>query len=55
MKKISLVIGCIAIMSLVLAVYGQTTARPAQTAAPTSDAVAAQKAIVTQYLSLIHI
>jgi len=47
MKKISLVIGCIAIMSLVLAVYGQTTARPAQTAAPTSDAVAAQKAIVT--------
>jgi len=54
MKKISLVIGCIAIMSLVLAVYGQTTARPVQTAAPTADAVAAQKAIVTQYCLTCH-
>src|SRR5215471_13492039 len=54
MKKISLVIGCIAIMSLVLAVYGQTTARPAQTAAPTADAVAAQKAIVSQYCLTCH-
>src|SRR5437870_8972117 len=53
MKKSLFVIGCIAIMSLVFAVYGQTAAQPGQ-AAPSADAVATQKAIVTQYCITCH-
>src|SRR4051812_43197123 len=55
MKKSFFVIGCIAIMSLVFAVYGQTTAP--QTRAATSSAgepAAAQKALVTQYCGTCH-
>src|SRR5262245_24148987 len=58
MKKILLVIGCIATFSLVFAVYGQTTgqknASTAPSAAPSTDAVAAQKALVTQYCMTCH-
>src|SRR4051812_17508143 len=54
MKKKLLVIGCLAILSLVFAVYGQTTGQVGQAAAPTADAIAAQKAIVTQYCMTCH-
>jgi mono/diheme cytochrome c family protein len=53
MKKSFLVIGCIAILSLVFAVYGQTAGQQGQSA-PTADAVAAQKAIVSQYCATCH-
>src|SRR5262245_13324613 len=53
MKKTLLILGCIAIMSLAFAVYGQTT-RQAQSAAPNSDALTAQKAIVSQYCITCH-
>src|SRR5262252_5050495 len=48
------VTGCIAILSLVFAVYGQTAGQQSQAAAPTADAVAAQKAIVSQYCMTCH-
>jgi mono/diheme cytochrome c family protein len=54
MKKSLMVMGCIATMSLVFAVYGQTASQQSQTAAPTTDAVAAQKAILTQYCATCH-
>jgi mono/diheme cytochrome c family protein len=54
MKRIPLVIGCIAIMSLVFAVYGQTAGQQARPAAPTADAVGAQKALITQYCQTCH-
>jgi len=54
MKKSFLVIGCIAILSLVFAVYGQTAGQQSQAAAPGADAVAAQKAIVSQYCATCH-
>src|SRR5262245_46161245 len=54
MKKSLLGTGCIATMSLVLAVYGQTAGRQGQSAAPTTDSVAAQQAIVTQYCATCH-
>jgi len=54
MKKILFVIGCIATLSLVFAVYGQPSGRTGQAAAPGADAVAAQKAIVTQYCMTCH-
>src|SRR5262245_29588104 len=53
MKKILFGLGCVAIMSLVFAVYAQTGSQQ-QAAAPSADAVAAQKAIVTQYCSTCH-
>jgi mono/diheme cytochrome c family protein len=54
MKKILLVLGCVAIMSLVFVVSGQTPSQRTSTAGPTADAVAAQKAIVTQYCMTCH-
>ncbi len=54
MKKILLVAGCVATLSLVFVVYGQTAGQPGQSAAPGADAVAAQKAIVTQYCMTCH-
>jgi mono/diheme cytochrome c family protein len=54
MKRIPLVLGCFAIMSLVFVVYGQTAGQQAKPAAPTTDAVAAQKAIITQYCQTCH-
>jgi len=54
MKKLFLLLGCIATMSLVFAVYGQTAGQQNRAAAPTADSVAAQKAIVTQYCQTCH-
>src|SRR6516164_4619896 len=54
MKKILVVMGSMAILSLVFAVYGQPVGQQAPPAAPGADAVAAQKAIVTQYCSTCH-
>jgi hypothetical protein len=53
MKKILFVIGSIMITSLVFAVHGQT-GRPEQAAAPSAEAVAAQKAIIAQYCVTCH-
>src|SRR3989441_1724757 len=53
MTKKPLVIGSLAMLSLVIAICGKTAGQPAQSAAP-SDAVAAQRAIVTQYCSTCH-
>src|SRR5689334_8069831 len=58
MKKILLVMGCLATLSLVFAVYGQTpgpqNSSTARSAAPGTDAVAAQKALVSQYCMTCH-
>ena len=54
MKKILTVLGCIATMSLVFVVYGQTATQSGPAAAPSADAVAAQKAILTQYCATCH-
>jgi hypothetical protein len=54
MKKMVLVTGCIAILSLVFAVYGTPASRQGQAIAPTSQAVAAQKAIISQYCMTCH-
>src|SRR5436190_17401834 len=54
MKKRLLVMGFLAILSLGLVIYGQTTSQQGQAAAPSADAVAAQKAIVTQYCITCH-
>src|SRR5437870_1838043 len=54
MKKSLVVIGCIATLSLVFAVYGQPAAQQGQTSAAGADAVAAQKALVTQYCMTCH-
>src|SRR5215467_12952895 len=54
MKKILLVMGSIPIMSYVFGVYGQTFPGQPQSAAPTADAVEAQKALVTQYCVTCH-
>jgi len=53
MTKKILLIGSLAMLSLVLAIYGQTSGQPAQSAAA-SDTAAAQRAIVTQYCSTCH-
>jgi hypothetical protein len=53
MKKLLIILGCVAILSLV--VFGQTAVRPAQsTASSGTDAVAAQRAIVSQYCITCH-
>src|SRR5438067_2417655 len=54
MKKSFLVISCVATISLVLGVHGQTAGQQAQTAAPSADAVAAHNAIVSQYCATCH-
>src|SRR5215831_5809458 len=54
MKKTPIVLGCVAIMSLVFGVLGQQAAQQPKPAAPGADAVAAQKAIVTQYCMTCH-
>src|SRR5262244_375991 len=53
MKK-TLALGCIATMSVALAVYGKAASQQTQSAAPSADSVAAQKAIVTQYCMTCH-
>ena len=53
MKK-TLALGCIATMSVALAVYGKAARQQTQSAAPSADSVAAQKAIVTQYCMTCH-
>jgi mono/diheme cytochrome c family protein len=54
MKKTLLILCCIGIMSAVFAVYGKTAGQQAQSPAPTAEAVAAQKAVVTQYCMTCH-
>ena len=54
MKKALPLLGCVASMSLVFSVYGQAGGQQGQAAAPSADAVAAQKAIVAQYCSTCH-
>src|SRR5215472_6057110 len=54
MKKILLVTGCVAILSLVLAVYGTPAGQQGEAAAPGAESVAAQKAIITQYCMTCH-
>jgi mono/diheme cytochrome c family protein len=54
MKKILLVMGCLATLSLVFAVYGQTTGQQTSSTAPGTDAAAAQKALVGQYCMTCH-
>src|SRR6266850_3365155 len=53
MTKKILMIGSLAMLSLVMAIYGQTAGQSVQSAVP-SDAVAAQDAVVTQYCSTCH-
>ena len=57
MKKIGVVTGCIAIMSLVFAVYGTPAGQQGQaaaTAAPTAQTAAGEKAIISQYCMTCH-
>src|SRR5215472_11276105 len=54
MKKILLVTGCVAILSLVFAVYGTPAGQQGEAAAPGAESVAAQKAIITQYCMTCH-
>jgi mono/diheme cytochrome c family protein len=53
MKK-TLVLGCVATMSLALVLYGKSAGQQNQSAAPSAESVAAQKAIVTQYCMTCH-
>src|SRR5262247_43720 len=53
MKRILIGLGCIAIMSLAFVVYG-TTARQQAQPTPSPDAVASQKALVSQYCITCH-
>jgi len=53
MKK-TLVLGCVATMSLALVLYGKTAGQQNQSVAPSTESVAAQKAIVTQYCMTCH-
>ena len=53
-KRFLLVTGCIGVLSLVFAVYGQPAGQQGQAAAPGADAVAAQKAIVSTYCMTCH-
>src|SRR5437867_2494782 len=54
MKKFLIVLGCIAIMSLVFVVYGQTAGQQTPPAPATADSTGAQKAIVSQYCMTCH-
>src|SRR5689334_15702123 len=54
MKKTLLITCCFGIMSLVFVVYGKTAAQQSQPSAPSSESVAAQQAIVTQYCMTCH-
>ena len=53
MKK-TFVLGCVATMSLALVLYGKSAGQQNQSAAPSAESVAAQKAIVTQYCMTCH-
>jgi len=53
MKK-SILVGCIAILSVAFVVYGQTAARPQQASAPAGPAGAAQRALLDQYCVTCH-
>src|SRR5215831_8073888 len=52
--KNTLVLGCVATMSLALVLYGKTAGQQNQSVAPSAESVAAQKAIVTQYCMTCH-
>src|SRR5438874_8062147 len=54
MTRRILTIGSLAMLFLVVAVYGKTAIRQSQSTAPASDAAAAQRAIITQYCSTCH-
>src|SRR2546430_10847441 len=54
MTRRILTIGSLAMLFLVVAVYGKTTTRKSQSTPPASDAAAAQRAIITQYCSTCH-
>jgi mono/diheme cytochrome c family protein len=54
MKKILLVPGWVATISLVFVVYGKTAGQQSPGAAPSDESIAAQKAIVTQYCMTCH-
>src|SRR5262245_33080314 len=47
-------IGCLAMLSAVFVVYGQTAGPPAQSANSGADLTAAQRALVTQYCFTCH-
>src|ERR1700736_213906 len=54
MKK-SVLVGCIAVLTVAFVVYGQTTARPQQQApAPAGPSGAAQRALLDQYCVTCH-
>src|ERR1051326_934877 len=53
-KTLVVVMGLVAILSLVFAVYGTPAGQQGHAAAPSADSVAAQKAIVTQYCMTCH-
>ena len=54
MTRRILTIGSLAMLFLVVAVYGKATIRQSQSTPPASDAAAAQRAIITQYCSTCH-
>src|SRR5437762_12467980 len=54
MKRRILTIGLLAILSLLVPVYGKTTGRQSQSAVTSSDQAAAQRAVVNQYCSTCH-
>ena len=54
MTRRILTIGSLAMLFLVVAVYGKAAIRQSQSTPPASDAAAAQRAIITQYCSTCH-
>src|SRR5437773_1066971 len=54
MKRRILTIGLLAILSLLVPVYGKTTGRQSQSSVTTSDAAAAMHSVITQYCSTCH-
>ena len=54
MKRRFVVVGCLAMMSVVLAVSGKTVHPQQQSPAPTASSVSAQQAIINQYCATCH-
>ena len=54
MKRRILTIGSLAILSLLVQVYGKTAGRQNQSAVTSSDQAAAQRAVINQYCSTCH-
>src|SRR5439155_15379817 len=54
MKKRVLILGCSAVMSLVLAVSGKTICFEQQNAAPAASPVSAPQAVINQYCLTCH-